>query len=121
MTDQDFHDFLRRKFVHVAIGEFKPGKFAEAQHLYEQAVSTYREGFKGAYLLQEPGTDCGISVIFWDSVDDMDINQTEEQHQAILKKMAPLFASTPSIKIYELVSELQPGEGNVSRMEVMAL
>ncbi|HIK56734.1 MAG TPA: antibiotic biosynthesis monooxygenase [Synechococcales cyanobacterium M55_K2018_004] len=106
----DFHDFLRRQFVHVAIGEFKPGKFSEAQALYEQAVATYGEGFKGAYLLQEPGTDRGISVIFWESVDDMDRHQTEATHKAILKKMGPLFSETPKIAIYEVVSELQPSE-----------
>ncbi len=108
MTDLDFHDFLKRRFVHVAIGEFKPGKFTEAQNLYEQAVSTYDQGFSRAYLLQEPGTDRGISVIFWDSVDDMDMNQTKEQHQSILKKMRPLFAGTPTTAVYELVSELEP-------------
>lgn len=115
MTDRDFHDFLRRRFVHVAIGEFKPGKFAEAQNLYEQAVSTYDHGFKRAYLLQEPGTDRGISVIFWDSVDDMDVNQTKEQHQAILKKMGPLFAGMPTTAVYELVSELQPPSDGASQ------
>jgi heme-degrading monooxygenase HmoA len=103
----DFHDFLKRQQVHVAIGEFKPGKFAEAQALYEKAVATYRDGFKGAYLLQEPGTDRGISVIFWDSVDAMDSNQAQEQHQAILKQMSPLFVQSPKIAIYEVVSEIQ--------------
>lgn len=110
MTDRDFHDFLKRRFVHVAIGEFKPGKFAEAQNLYEQAVSTYDQGFSRAYLLQEPGTDRGISVIFWDSVDEMDMNQTKAQHQIILKKMGPLFAGVPTTAVYELVSELEPAK-----------
>ena len=58
----EFLDFLRHKFAYVAIAEFKPGKFEEAKHLYEKAVSTYAEGFKGAYLLQKPGTDEGIAV-----------------------------------------------------------
>lgn len=104
----DFHDCLKRQLVHVAIGEFKPGRFAEAQQLYEQAVSTYQHGFKGAYLLQEPGTDRGISVIFWDSVDEMDMNQAQEQHRAILRKMTPLFVNLPKIAIYEVVSEITP-------------
>jgi hypothetical protein len=43
----DFQDFLRHKFAHVAIGEFKPGKFAIAKQIYEEAVSTYTTGFKG--------------------------------------------------------------------------
>ncbi len=110
MTENDFQDFLRRQQAHVAIGEFKPGKFSEAQELYEQAVSTYGEGFKGAYLLQEPGSDRGISIIFWESVDEMDANQTQEQHQAILKQMAPLFAHIPTVAVYELVTEIKPGE-----------
>jgi heme-degrading monooxygenase HmoA len=105
---RDFDDFLKRKLVHVAIGEFKPGKFAEAQQLYEQAVATYGHGFQGAYLFQEPGSDRGISIIFWDNMGDMDMNQTQTEHQEILKKMVPLFATTPQTTVYELVSETTP-------------
>jgi heme-degrading monooxygenase HmoA len=104
----DFHDCLKRKLVHVAIGEFKPGKFPQAQELYEQAIATYGQGFEGAYLFQEPGTDRGISIIFWENVGDMSLNQTQLEHQAILKKMGSLFAQTPQTAVYELVSETQP-------------
>jgi hypothetical protein len=103
----EFLDFLRHKFAYVAIGEFKPGKFEEAKHLYEKAISTYNQGFKGAYLLQKPGTDEGIAVIFWEDVGDMDANQSET-YQAILKEMTPLFAKAPTTDFYELVSEFQP-------------
>lgn len=104
----EFHDFLKHQYAHVAIGEFKPGKFAEAQTLYEQAVATYRHGFKGAYLLREPDSDKGISVIFWDSVEDMDECQREATHNAILKKMAPLFTTLPNMSLYEVVSAFSP-------------
>jgi heme-degrading monooxygenase HmoA len=103
----DFQDFLKHQFAHVAIGEFKPGMFSEAQDLYEQAVATYGQGFRGAYLLREAGTEKGVSVIFWESVEDMDENRSES-HEAILKKMAPLFAQAPSTAIYEVVSEISP-------------
>jgi heme-degrading monooxygenase HmoA len=103
----DFHDFLRRTFAYVAIGEFKSGKFDEARRLYEEAVSSYSEGFKGTYLLQEPGTDRGISIIFWESAADMEANRTEA-HETILKKMAPLFAKAPTTAFYEVVCDIQP-------------
>jgi len=116
----EFHDFLKRQFAHVAIGEFKPGKFLEAQQLYEQAVSTYTHGFKGAYLLRDPGSDKGISVIFWETVEDMTDHQNAT-HEAILKKMAPLFAHIPDVFVYEVVSELKPqlenGESGVGSRE----
>jgi heme-degrading monooxygenase HmoA len=105
----EFQDFLRHQFAHVAIGEFKPGKFAEAQALYEKAVATYKHGFKGAYLLQEPGSDRGISIIFWEHVEDMTDHQNQV-HQAILKQMAPLFTQLPTTAVYEVVSKLQPQE-----------
>lgn len=104
----EFQDFLKHQFAHVAIGEFKPGKFQQAQQLYEQAVATYTHGFKGAYLLREPETDRGISVIFWESVDEMDECQKEETHQAILKQMGPLFAYPPTVQVCEVVCELEP-------------
>lgn len=104
----EFQDFLTHKFAHVTIGEFQPGKFAEAQQLYQEAIATYHEeGFRGAYLLQEKGTERGISVIFWDSEDSMAANENEA-YKAILRKMAPLFASTPVTTAYEVVSEIQP-------------
>jgi heme-degrading monooxygenase HmoA len=103
----DFQDFLKRRFAHVAIGEFKPGQFGEVRRLYEEATATYSQGFKGAYLLQEPGTDRGISVIFWDSVEDMKANENAE-YNAILEKMTPLFAKVPQTSVYELVCEIEP-------------
>ncbi len=103
----EFQDFLRHKFAYVAIGEFKPGKFDEAEQLFEKAVSTYDHGFEGAYLLQEPGTDRGIAIILWDSAEDMEANKSEA-YQAILHKMAPLFLKPPTANFYELVSEIKP-------------
>ncbi|MBD2439277.1 antibiotic biosynthesis monooxygenase [Nostoc sp. FACHB-110] len=105
----DFQDFLRHKFTHVSIGEFKPGKFETAKKLYEEAVATYTTGFKGAYLLQEPGTDKGISIIFWESVEDMEACHNEI-YDSILQKMMPLFAEPPKASIYELVCEIKPNE-----------
>jgi heme-degrading monooxygenase HmoA len=102
----EFLDFLKHKFAYVAIGEFQPGKFEEAQQLYEKAVSTYTHGFKGAYLLQEPGTDRGIAIIFWESLEDMETNQSEA-YQAILHQMSHLFTKTPTTCFYEVCSEIQ--------------
>ncbi|MBF2002566.1 MAG: antibiotic biosynthesis monooxygenase [Synechococcales cyanobacterium C42_A2020_086] len=107
----DFHDFLKRKFAYVAIGEFKTGKFDQARQLYEQAVSMYGEGFQGTYLLQEPGTDRGISIIFWESAADMEANRSEA-HESILKKMAHLFAKQPTTAFYEVVCDIQPPESD---------
>ena len=106
----EFLDFLKHKFAYVAIGEFKPGKFEEAQKLYEKAVSTYTRGFKGAYLLQEPGTDKGIAIILWESLEDMEANQ-DEACKAILSQMSHLFTKAPTTSFYEVCSEIQPPVG----------
>lgn len=103
----DFHDFLKRNLAYVAIGEFKSGKFEEAQRLYEEAIQTYGEGFQGSYLLQEPGTDRGIAVIFWQSAADMESNRSAA-HETILKKMAPLFVCQPQTTFCEVVCNIQP-------------
>lgn len=102
----DFQDFLKRKYAYVARGEFKPGQFGAAKDLYDEAVATYREGFQGAYLLQEPGTDRGIAVIFWESPGDMEAHRTEA-YEAIMQKMGPMFAQPPETGIYEVVEESQ--------------
>lgn len=100
-------DFLKHKYAYVALGEFKPGCFGEAQQLYEKAVSTYTTGFKGAFLLQKPGTDQGIAVIMWDSIEDMEANESESLH-LIMKEMAHLFAKPPVTDFYEVCSEIEP-------------
>ncbi len=106
----DFQDFLKHEQAHVVIGEFKPGCFCEAQQLYNKAVATYREGFKEALLLREPGSERGISIILWDSVDHMDEQQRSDTHQAILKQMTPLFTQQPHNEIYELASHITAAE-----------
>ncbi|MEQ8468964.1 antibiotic biosynthesis monooxygenase [Coleofasciculus sp. E1-EBD-02] len=103
----EFLDFLKHKYAYVAIGEFKPGKFEEAQQLYEEAISTYTHGFQGAYMLREPGTDKGIAVIFWDHIEDMDENQNEA-YQQILEKMSHLFVKPPTTTFYEVSSQIPP-------------
>ncbi len=108
----DFQDFLKHEYAYVAMGEFKPGKFAEARQLFEQAVAMYTTGFKKAYLLQEPGTDKGIAVIFWENMGDMEANHSEA-YDKILQEMNHLFAKAPTTSFYELVCEMQPAEAEL--------
>lgn len=103
----DFQDFLTHSIAHVVIGEFQPGQFEQAQQVYEEAVSTFSDGFRGAYLLREKGTERGISVIFWDNEDKMQASHTEV-YQAILKKMDALFVGKPQNNAYEVVTEILP-------------
>jgi heme-degrading monooxygenase HmoA len=110
----DFRDFLKRKYANVAIGEFKPGMFAKVQQLYEAAVKTYEEGFMRAYLLREPGTERGISIILWEGEDETEAQESEE-YKAILQQMGPLFAQPPTLRTYELVAEFSPEDTSQSR------
>lgn len=103
----EFLDFLKHDYAYVAIGEFKPGKFLEAQQLFEKAVSTYRHGFKGAYLLQEENSDRGIAVIFWENIDDMASNRNTVC-DAVLGQMAHLFAQPPHCQFYQVSSQVTP-------------
>jgi hypothetical protein len=112
----DFQDFLKHQFAYVAIGEFKPGKFEEAKRLYEQAIATYTHGFKKAYLLQEPGTDKGIAIIFWENIEDMDTNHSES-YDNIMKQMMSLFTKPPTTYFHEVVCEIQPVEEEASQSE----
>ncbi len=103
----EFLDFLKRQYAYVAIGEFKPGKLPEAEQLFEKIVSTYNQGFKGSYFLQEPGTDRGVAVIFWENIEDMDANKSAFS-ETILKQMNHLFAKAPQTAFYEVSSEITP-------------
>ena len=107
----EFIDFLKHKYAYVAMGEFQPGKFPEAQKLYEQAVSTYSKGFKGAYLLQKPGTDEGIAIILWDEIDSMEDNMSEA-YKTIINEMSHLFVKPPVTSFYEVNSQISTVNGN---------
>jgi heme-degrading monooxygenase HmoA len=104
----DFHDCLTHSIAQVTIGEFLPGYFEQAQQLYLEAVSSYADGFDGAYLLRDGASDRGISIILWQSEAAMQANQTQ-LHNAIVQKMAPLFAGSPQNNQYEIVSMI-PGK-----------
>ncbi|WP_029681837.1 hypothetical protein [Picosynechococcus sp. NKBG15041c] len=106
---QGLNDCLRHKVAYVAIGKFKPGRFTQAQTLYEKVVSGYSDGFRGAFLLQkmDPDSDQGIAMILWDNIEDMDKNQTELGQQ-IMAEMNPLFAEPPETDFYQVCSEIQP-------------
>ena len=101
----EFFDCLQHKHAYVAIAEFKPGRFADAQRLYEKAISTYQDGFKGAFLLRKPNSEEGIAVILWKTLEDMEANQTDV-HRKILEEMGPLFNTPPVTNIYEVCSEV---------------
>lgn len=104
----DFHDCLNHKIAQVTIGEFKPGYFEQAQQLYHEAVSTYADGFDGAYLLRDGISDRGISIILWQSEEAKQANQSA-LHDAIVQKMSSLFAERPHNQHYDVVSEI-PGK-----------
>ncbi|MGD1941553.1 MAG: antibiotic biosynthesis monooxygenase [Leptolyngbyaceae cyanobacterium] len=103
----DFLDCLKHKYAYVAIGEFKPGCFSEARQLYEKAVSTYTDGFEGAYLLQEPDSDRGIAIILWDNPGDMEAHHNKTYIEA-LSKISHLFVEPPKTAFYEVCSEIMP-------------
>lgn len=103
---EDFQDFLTHKIAHVTVGEFQIGKFDEARQIYQEAVSTYGDGFRGAYLLQEQDSERGMAILLWDNEDSMKANEGTEAHKAVLRKMMPLFAETPTTTYYEVVTEI---------------
>ena len=105
---QEFSDFLKHnyQYAYVATATFKQGKFAEAQELFEKAVSTYTKGFKGAYLLQKPNTDEGIAFIIWEHLEDMEENRTEA-YEKIMAEMKHLFATEPETDFYEVFSDIK--------------
>ena len=104
---KEFSDFLRHESAYVATATFKPGKFPEAQKLFEQAVATYTKGFKGAYLFQKPNTDEGIAFILWSKIEDMEDNQNEA-YEKIMQEMKHLYASPPETSFYDVLSEINP-------------
>lgn len=103
---QEFSDFLRHKYAYVAMATFKPGKFPEAQKLFEEAVATYNKGFQGAYLFQKPNTDEGIAFIIWENIEDMEENKNQ-LYQEIMEKMKHLFVSPPETNFYEVSTEIK--------------
>jgi heme-degrading monooxygenase HmoA len=78
----------------------------------EQAVATYEssvipeasklKGFKNAYLLVSPATGQAMSVVLWETEDDMIASEKSEYLRGQIAKFGAIFDATPMIEHYEV-------------------
>ncbi|MFZ5509574.1 MAG: antibiotic biosynthesis monooxygenase family protein [Pseudomonadota bacterium] len=82
-----------------------PGKTEEAIRIYRDSImpaAKEQKGFKGAYLLTDPGTGKGISVTLWESEADLKASETSGYYQQQIAKLAPVLAGPPTREVFEV-------------------
>ncbi len=88
--------------------EMLPINVGEAVRIYQDRVvpaAREQEGFRGAFMLTDPGTGEGLSISLWNSEEDMHASEASGFYHRKLSELEAFFISTPVRKHYEVSAQ----------------
>lgn len=91
-----------------------PDRIAEGNRIYQESVGpavANLKGFRGAFLLSDPNTGESISMTLWETEADGNAYESSGSYQEQVNKLRPLFASSPSLKTYDVGAEIKSSAG----------
>jgi heme-degrading monooxygenase HmoA len=94
----------------VTTVQIQPEKIDEANSIFRDSVipaAQAQKGFRAAYLLVDNATGKGMSITAWDSLEDLQTNESSGFYQEQLAKFAPLFTAPPTRETYEVSVQAQ--------------
>jgi heme-degrading monooxygenase HmoA len=94
----------------VTTVQIHPEKIDEANSIFRDSVipaAQAQKGFRAAYLLVDSATGKGMSITAWDSLEDLQANESSGFYQEQLAKFAPLFTAPPTRETYEVSVQAQ--------------
>ena len=83
----------------------QPDKVADTTRIYNESILPAVKGAsgnRGVFLLVDPASGQGISITLWDSAADGQAYDTSGTYREQVAKIAPFFASPPSLATYEV-------------------
>ena len=92
-------------YARVTTVQVHPDKVEETTSIYRDSVvpaAKAQQGFHAAYMLVDPATGKGMSITLWETVADLEANETSGFYQQQLAKFAPLFTAPPTRETYEV-------------------
>lgn len=92
----------------VTSGQVQAGTADEVTRINQEVLRAYQaqQGFKGALLLTDNDTGRVLSIIFWETPQDMVANETSGSYQEQSGKLAALFTSPPTREVYEVSAQV---------------
>jgi heme-degrading monooxygenase HmoA len=97
-------------YARVTTVQIHPDKVGEANSIFRDSVvpaAQAQKGFRAAYLLIDSATGKGMSITAWDSLEDLQANESAGFYQEQLAKFAPLFTAAPARETYEVSVQAQ--------------
>ena len=94
----------------VTTVQIRPEKIEEANSIFRDSVipaAQAQKGFRAAYLLVDSAPGKGMSITAWDSLEDLEANESSGFYQEQLAKFAPLFTAPPARETYEASVQAQ--------------
>ncbi len=93
--------------MHAAVVNFRvrPGRMGEAVRTYVGSVlPAMREhrGFRGVFVLTDPETDEGYSIVLWETGDDAGAFETSGAYREQIARLGGVLAEQPVRKVYEV-------------------
>jgi quinol monooxygenase YgiN len=89
--------------------EWDPEKVDEGIRLTEEVIiPSYQErpGFRGYFLLTEPGGERAMAITMWETEEDMEASA--EVARAMIPKLKGILRAPPETRNYEVMFNVQP-------------
>jgi quinol monooxygenase YgiN len=89
--------------------EWDPEKAEEGIRLTEETIiPSYQEqpGFRGYFLLTEPGGERAMAITMWETKEDMEASAAVAQ--AMIPKLKGILRAPPETRNYEVMFNVQP-------------
>lgn len=98
------------KHARVTTVQIQSEKIDEANSIFHDSVipaAQAQKGFRAARLLVDSAPGKGMTITAWDSLEDLQANESSGFYQEHLAKFAPLFAAAPTRETYEVSVQAQ--------------
>lgn len=82
-------------YARVSIARAQPGKLDEVIAIHRDSVlpaCRQQQGFRGLYLLQDPHTNHGMTITFWETQGDLQGGESSGYYQAQVAKITDLLS-----------------------------
>ena len=98
-------------YARVNATEWKPERIEDGIRLTEETIiPSYREhpGFRGYFLLTEPGGERAMAITMWDTEENMESSAAVAR--AMIPKLKEILKAPPETNHYEVMFSVQPEE-----------
>ena len=86
----------------------RPGMADEAAEIFRESVipaAQKQKGFRGALLLEDPGSGKGTSITLWETEADLKAGEESGYFKEQIAKFGPLMAGPPALEVLVVTAQ----------------